>query len=206
MSTNSNGKAEVPSKPLSRRTFFEIAGALAFMFGLGGVVDVVKSKALLRPPGGQNEASFSSKCLKCDKCRSICPTSVIAVANLQDGVLDARTPKLNFHLGYCTYCRKCIEVCPTQALEDFEGDTVVLGVAAVDRNRCIAWKQGGCELCYEQCPYAAISLDSARRPVVNTVKCVGCGLCETICPALQLLSYLGGTKRGIVIEPGKGLS
>ena len=77
----------------SRRTFIKIlGGALAFFLGLGGGGKALKARELLRPPGGQDEANFIAKCLKCDRCRSVCHTSVIGPANLADGLLDARTP------------------------------------------------------------------------------------------------------------------
>ncbi|MGV8084368.1 MAG: 4Fe-4S dicluster domain-containing protein [Coriobacteriia bacterium] len=201
----------------SRKTFLEVTGAAAATLGLGGVARVLKrGHSPLRPPGGQDEVSFISRCLKCDRCRSVCPTSVIGVAHLEDGIIDARTPKLNFKLGYCTFCGKCVEVCPTEALVPFETETttfgsesvnkpvsLVVGLAVVRKDRCLAWlaPTPGCTQCSQQCPYDAISLDKIKRPIVDESKCNGCGLCEYVCPALQLRSYIGGTIRGIEVEP-----
>jgi ferredoxin-type protein NapG len=170
------------------------------MLGLGGVGRAMKSTDLLRPPGGQDEISFISKCLKCDRCRSICPTSVIGVAHMEDGILNARTPVMKFHLGSCTFCKKCTEVCPTQALVPFDIKTVKIGLATVT-DRCIAWNSGGCVVCHRACPYQAITLDTLNRPVVDSAKCNGCGVCEKVCPALVLRTYIGGTVRGIEVRP-----
>jgi ferredoxin-type protein NapG len=185
---------------LSRRTFLKATGGAAAMLGLGGVARAMKRTELLRPPGGQDESSFLSKCLKCDRCRSVCPTSVIGVAHLEDGILNARTPVMKFHLGYCTFCNKCVEVCPTAALAPFDRRTVKIGVAAIT-DRCIAWNSGGCVVCHRACPYHAITLDAQNRPIVDSSKCNGCGLCEKVCPALVLRTYIGGTVRGIEVRP-----
>ncbi|EHL07385.1 putative ferredoxin-type protein NapF [Desulfitobacterium hafniense DP7] len=187
----------------SRRAFIKCTGgALAvLLLGVGGTVEFKNHEDILRPPGGQDEAGFAAKCLKCDRCRSICPTSVIGLANLSDSIRKARTPIMNFHLGYCTFCNKCVEVCPTQALQPFDMATVRIGLAAVKKEICIAWQSGGCTVCAEACEYHAITLDEQKRPSVSPEKCNGCGICENVCPALVLKSYIGGNVRGIVVMP-----
>jgi ferredoxin-type protein NapG len=185
----------------SRRTFLKIAGGVLVLFGLGETAKILKSENLLRPPGGQDEAAFISKCLKCDRCRSVCPTSVIGLANLSDSILDARTPVMKFHLGYCDFCNQCVEVCPTGALKPFDIETVKIGLAVVEKEICIAWNSGGCRICELKCPYQAITLDEQNRPIVDSLKCNGCGLCENVCPALVLKTYVGGNVRGIEVKP-----
>ncbi|WP_371371912.1 4Fe-4S dicluster domain-containing protein [Sporomusa aerivorans] len=186
----------------SRRAFLKIAGgAFAFLLGIGEAAKILPNKTLLRPPGGQEETAFIARCLRCDRCRSVCPTSVIGLANLSDGILAARTPVMRFHLGYCNFCNKCVEICPTQALKPFDGKTVKIGLATVKENICIAWDSGGCKVCRNACPYQAITLDGQNRPVVDPRKCNGCGICEKVCPALVMRSYVGGNIRGIVVTP-----
>lgn len=196
-----------PAKPpmTTRRTFLKIAaGAFVLLFGLGGTGKVLRRKDLLRPPGGQEEDAFIARCLKCDRCRSACPTSVIGLAHLADGITDARTPVMNFHLGYCTFCSQCVEVCPTRALKPFNPQTVKIGLAAVKKDICLAWNSHGCRICQQACYYSAITLDEEERPVVDTQRCNGCGMCENACPALALRTYIGGNVRGIVILPLNG--
>ena len=188
----------------SRRTFLKMTGGAAVLLGLGGVGKIIPREALLRPPGGQDEASFISRCLRCDRCRSICPTSAIGLAHLSDSILDARTPVMKFHLGYCNFCNKCVEVCPTQALKPFDIETVKIGFAKVQKDICIAWDSSGCKVCMSACPYQAITLDEQGRPVVDPKKCNGCGICEKVCPALVLRTYIGGDIRGIKIAPIAG--
>ena len=183
----------------SRRAFVQ-AGLFALVLGALPAAHTLARGDVLRPPGGQDEKSFISSCIRCDRCRSICPTGAIGVANFETGILNVRTPLMKFHIGYCTMCKKCVEVCPTQALKPFRVDTVKIGIAIVT-DRCIAWSVGGCNICRGACPYGAITLDKESRPVVDPHKCNGCGVCEKVCPALMLRSYLGGEERGIEVKP-----
>lgn len=198
---------------MSRRGFLAAVGGLVVMVGLGGAAKAFAGRELLRPPGGQNEASFIARCLKCDRCRSICPTKVIGIAEVEDGFVNARTPVMKFHLGECTFCGKCTEVCPTKALEPYRTTTatfagaavrvpdVTIGLATVRKDRCIAWNRGVCAVCSKACPYGAITRDSNGRPVVDKDACNGCGICVYVCPALTARSYIGGTVRGIEVDP-----
>ncbi|MCD8316919.1 MAG: 4Fe-4S binding protein, partial [Eggerthellaceae bacterium] len=119
--------------------------------------------------------------------------------------------------GWCDFCGKCAEVCPTGALtttagEEFVFDGLpeytfhetehVLGRAVINKDRCIIWQsKSTCTKCSESCPYGAISQDSLERPVVDESLCNGCGVCEYNCPSSRLLSYGGGSVRGIEVEP-----
>lgn len=185
----------------SRRNFLKMTGGAAVLIGLGGVLKVLPHQAPLRPPGGQDETSFISRCLRCDRCRSVCPTSVIGLAHLADGILDVRTPVMEFHRGDCNFCNRCVEVCPTSALKPFDTKTVKIGFAVVKKDVCIAWDARGCTVCMAACPYQAIILNEKGHPIVNPEKCNGCGMCEKVCPALVLRSYSGGNVRGIKVIP-----
>ncbi len=188
-----------------RRHFLKALGGIGVMLGLGGLAEWVpgaKARAqLVRPPGGQDESHFVSLCLKCNRCEEVCPTNVVGLADVRDGAIASRTPKLRFEVGYCTFCMKCIDVCPTNALVRVDKKRAKIGVAVVQKNSCIPWQWGGCTKCYERCPVKAINLDEQKRPVVDEVKCNGCGLCELICPATELRSYVAGQQRGILIVP-----
>jgi len=187
-------------KEMTRRNFLQGICSAAILVALGGLTQAAKSpESLLRPPGGQDKRRFESMCLKCNKCLEVCPTNAVDLARLEHGILQSRTPILNFHLGYCTFCGKCVEVCPTEALKPQDPKTYRLGVARVDKENCIAWQWGGCTACKTSCKYDAISLDKSNRPVVNEEKCNGCGRCEFVCPAAKLRSFKVGQSRGIVV-------
>lgn len=186
---------------MTRRAF--VVGAAGFLgtCAVGGVaVGLGGESAALRPPGGQDEDAFLANCLKCDKCRSICPENCISTGVLEDGLLNYRTPKLDFHRGSCTFCDLCIQVCPTKALSPFDKTVDAIGVAVVDSDECIAFVHGGCQKCVEACEYDAIYLDGNGCPVVKADACNGCGVCEYVCPSSSLRSYSGSNLRGINVQ------
>ena len=90
----------------------------------------------------------------------------------------------------------------------------VLGVAVIDRDRCLPWAQDTpCIVCQEMCPVAdkAIVLSEPRlitrpdgtqdylaRPSVVARRCIGCGICEYKCP-------LQGTSAIVVLPTNPSL-
>lgn len=188
---------------ITRRDLIKTFGASALILGLGGTLHGLENEyVFLRPPGILNEKDFMSKCIKCQKCLAVCHTRVIVPISVQEGRKAVMTPTLNFKQGYCDLCMDCVEVCPTGALLPVDPDAVKIGIAKIIPEICIAWNWGGCIECYEKCPYDAISLDDKKRPVVDEIKCNGCGLCENICPSSSLRAYdLEKSGKGIVIKP-----
>lgn len=186
---------------ISRRSFVYGAGSLAGLFAVGGVaVAAPKNDGLLRPPGGQDETAFLAACLRCDKCRSICPENCISICTLEDGFLNYRTPRIDFHKGLCSFCDECINVCPTKAFGAFNEETDKIGMAVVDHDLCIAYHLGGCQVCADSCTYEAITMSDTGKPVVDESLCNGCGRCEYACPSASLGSFQGSQRRGINVE------
>ncbi|MCL1847526.1 MAG: 4Fe-4S dicluster domain-containing protein [Coriobacteriia bacterium] len=192
---------------VTRRTLIAGGTGAAVMLALGGVAKYAFGDTpVLRPPGGQDEKHFIATCIKCDRCRGVCPLNCISVANMNDGLLNARTPKLDYHLGYCDFCDLCIQCCPTGALKDFDPDKEWVAPAVIDRELCIAYQPmgGGCMKCIDGCPYDAITTDTQGRPVVELDKCNGCGYCEYICPSNSYRVFSGIRKRAITVEADRG--
>ena len=186
---------------ISRRSFVYGAGSLVGLFAVGGVaVAAPKDEGLLRPPGGQDESAFLAACLRCDKCRSICPENCISICTLEDGFLNYRTPRIDFHKGQCTFCDECINVCPTKAFSAFNEETDKIGVAVVDTEQCIAYHLGGCQVCADNCIYGAITMSDTGKPIVDESLCNGCGRCEYACPSASLGTYQGSKTRGINVQ------
>ena len=81
-------------------------------------------------------------------------------------------------------------------LSQEEKTRVKIGLAYVDKNRCIPYAQGvECIVCEEHCPTPdkAIKFEMAelitdkgvkkiKRPIVDLELCIGCGICEYKCP------------------------
>ncbi len=151
---------------------------------------------LLRPPGATNEEIFSNLCIRCGNCMKVCPTNALQPVMLQAGAAAVWTPQLVPEIGYCEYdCNLCGYVCPTGAIPKLplsEKQKMKLGIAAVDRSRCIAWsRKEKCAICETRCPLPdkAIKLieevvggKKIYKPYVDKRLCIGCGRCQHGCP------------------------
>lgn len=158
---------------------------------------------LIRPPGARVENEFLDRCIRCHECIKVCSTSgnFLQPAFLEGGLDAFWTPVGYARIGYCEFnCIMCTQVCPTQAIHLLDVETkkkTVIGLAFIDRSRCIPWyKNIDCLVCEEHCPVpdkAIIlkeeevinydgSLKKVKRPYVVEDLCIGCGICETKCP------------------------
>jgi MauM/NapG family ferredoxin protein len=155
----------------------------------------LSSLRLIRPPGSLAEPEFVTACVRCGECMKVCPTNTLQPAVGEGGLEALGTPLIVPRVGPCTQpCNLCGRVCPTRAIEPFtveEKSHLYLGTASVDRSTCIAWAFGReCVICDEACSYNAISQQADERgrprPVVDERICVGCGICEWVCPVEPL--------------------
>lgn len=154
----------------------------------------ISSNRLIRPPGSRAEPEFVTACVRCGECMKVCPTNTLQPAVGEGGLEALGTPIIVPRVGQCAQpCDLCGRVCPTRAIEPFrveEKEHLYLGTASVNRSMCIAWaKDRECLVCDEACPYDAISqqvIDGLGRPVVDERICVGCGMCEWVCPVEPL--------------------
>ena len=187
---------------ISRRQFVGLGAGAVCTFAFGGAVKAFGANGdLLRPPVVLDEDDFIAKCVRCNRCIGVCHTGALASATLEDGLLEIKTPKFDFHRGSCDFCNECVRVCPTAAIttcDPLAPSTGRIGCAVVVSDRCLAF-YNGCDKCVQTCPYGALSTDGFGHPVVNEEKCNGCGVCENVCPALVYRTFSGGTMRGIVV-------
>ncbi len=211
-----------PSQPYDpgRREALGAIGAAALWSALAGVETIQKRQPadLIRPPGA-SQTAFEELCIRCNACVKVCATQGLQPSFLEAGWQNALTPRLVPRLGYCSYnCNACGQVCPSGAIPNLALEAkrlVPIGLARVDRNRCLPWAYGiDCIVCEEACPLGkkAIELEVAeiandsgetvtvQRPVVIKDLCIGCGVCEYQCPmggeaAIRVFAYteIGGS-------------
>lgn len=180
------------------------AGALALaagFFAFTGLRRAERDVRLIRPPGGAAEDDLMALCSRCGQCLKVCPTNVLQPSVFQAGAEGLFTPRMDYQSGQCEWsCNECGKVCPTGAIRPLTlaaKRKTVIGRAYIDENRCIPWADGlTCLVCQELCPVApkAIEIDEAEittpqgekatlgRPRVVAERCIGCGVCEHVCP------------------------
>ncbi len=182
--------------------------------------------ALVRPPGALAEDDFLARCTRCGECMRVCVANGLQPSWFEAGLPGMWSPILVPRVGYCEYnCTLCGQVCPTGAIRRLpvaEKKRIRIGLADVDRSRCLPWKgQSDCIVCEEHCPTGnkAIVLKLERgttlsgeekmfkKPYVDEDLCIGCGICETKCPlsdrAAILVTSRGETRAtGVYAKPG----
>jgi MauM/NapG family ferredoxin protein len=186
----------------SRRQVLAAAGLSLTGVALVGVEPITQRQpaTLIRPPGA-TLTEFSALCARCGACIRACPTQGLQPSLFEGGLQNVFTPRLVSRLGYCSFaCNACGQVCPTGAIPPLElaaKQNTPIGLASVDRDRCLPWAHNiACIVCEEACPIEtkAIQLEEAeavnvhgetvilQRPSVVKELCIGCGICEYQCP------------------------
>ena len=137
----------------------------------------------LRPPGARPEKEFLARCLQCGQCAQVCIFDCIRMRTGFNPFVSG-TPEIDPRKAPCFLCMRCSAICPSDALEDVPIEASKMGFARLDRQKCYTW-QGFiiCRSCFERCPLkgTAMILEKGMYPAI-TGMCVGCGVCEHVCP------------------------
>ena len=192
---------------LDRRTAISgvVAGAVAVPLVKVPLIRHLPEPLLIRPPGSRPEQDFLSRCVRCGECMKVCLTGGLQPTGLEAGLEGIWTPVLVPRIGYCEYsCTLCGQVCPTSAIEELSVEDkrqVTIGTAFVDPSRCLPLAFGtDCIVCEEHCPTSPKAIQRVEvevptvdggkrwvgRPMVDPTLCIGCGICEKVCPVRDI--------------------
>lgn len=143
------------------------------------------SSNYLRPPGILSEDDFKARCVACGQCAQVCNFDCIVLES--DLLTHIGTPKIIQKEAPCFLCMKCCETCPTDALNNVPMHEALMGKATIDLQKCLYHQENSgimCWTCYERCPLKgkAIELKYGYLPSIVEDACVGCGVCEYVCP------------------------
>ena len=166
-----------------------VDGGLAAILGK----DAAKRSTPIVPPGAESIKNLQQHCTGCQLCVSVCPNGVLRPSS---SLLTLMQPESSYERGYCRpECVKCSEVCPAGAILKItpeQKSSIQIGHAVWVKQNCLPLTNGvSCGNCARHCPSGAITMVhsepgnelSAKIPVVNEERCIGCGACENLCPA-----------------------
>ncbi|MCU0913871.1 MAG: 4Fe-4S binding protein [Planctomycetes bacterium] len=198
----------------SRRGLLAGAGVAAAT-GAGAALAVEASSSApgeppIRPPGSVPEDQFLELCVRCGQCIKVCPNNVLQPAGFEHGFDSLWTPKVVADWSGCEpSCNNCGQVCPTGAVRALtleEKRAARMALAQVDHQTCLphAGRQV-CQLCADECRMAGYDAIEFVRvggevdekgepqegsgllaPVVREDRCIGCGLCQMRCRAINV--------------------
>jgi len=208
------------------------AGSTAALVGGGAAALGIRAlvadgvRPAVRPPGSVPEPSFLDLCIRCAECFKVCPNNVLQPMGFEHGLDGLWTPRVVADWAGCeASCNACGQVCPTGAIRAIpleEKRVARMGLAIVNQRTCLPLAgREACQLCVDECNSAGYRAIEQMRvgtqvdedgkpiegsgflaPVVLADKCVGCGLCQTRCYAVNVKTHgLLGTS-AIIVEAG----
>lgn len=188
--------------------------------------EAAAGRAIVRPPGSVPETDFLRLCIRCGECYQACPNNVLQPLGLSRGLDNLWTPQVVADWSGCEpSCSNCGQVCPTGAIRALpleEKRVARLGLAVVNPQTCLPYAgREACQLCVDECRLAGYDafefvrvgteLDAAGEPIegsgflaptVRAERCVGCGLCQTRCHRINVVSKCLLTSSAVVVEAG----
>lgn len=125
---------------------------------------------------------ITEKCIGCTLCKKLCPVGAV------EGNLKERH---RINEKRCVECGVCGRACSQEAVQDSKGVPVkAVPRAQWKRPVIIADKCSACSMCVWNCTKDALKISEPAyqgdirvfAELIDSKKCVGCGICETVCP------------------------
>jgi polyferredoxin len=161
----------------SRRAFIASVGtglvlAAPRAFGVDIFLPKSAKPGPIRPPGALPEKQFLGACIRCGQCMRVCITEGLQPTLLEAGAAGMFSPQLVPRIGYCEYnCNLCGKVCPSGAIQQLalpDKQRFVIGLAEIDRTRCLPWAENKeCLVCEEVCPLPQKAIMLLQRGEAN---------------------------------------
>lgn len=204
------------------------AGIAGITKSFGAHLDSPNAPRPVRPPGSVPEREFLEMCIRCGECFKACPNNVLQPEGFLQGLEGLWTPQVQADWAGCeSSCNACGQVCPTGAIRALpleEKRVARMGLAIVNETSCLPYAgTEACDLCVQECHaagYHAIEYTQVGTevddnglpiegtgflaPVVLDDLCVGCGLCQTRCYAINVKDRHVLSASAIVVEAGEG--
>lgn len=195
---------------------------------LGAGLDDPQRPRPVRPPGSVPEKEFLEMCIRCGECFKACPNDVLQLQGFGQGLEGLWTPVVKADWAGCeSSCNACGQVCPTGAIRALplaEKRAARMGLAVVNASTCLPYAgREACDLCVQECDAAGyhaieytqvgtqadefgnpIAGSGFLAPVVRDDQCVGCGLCQTRCYAINVKDKQLLSRSAIIVEAGEG--
>lgn len=193
-----------------------------------GETTLEKNRLLIRPPGSVPEDEFLKRCVRCGECLRACPNNALQPCSFDFQGQRLWTPQLVPDWSGCEpSCNNCGFVCPTKAIRALplpEKRACRIGLAVVNCETCLPHAlREDCRLCFDECHKAGYDAIEFMRigtkvdefgepvedsgflaPVVLAEKCVGCGLCQTRCRAINAVQKHLMDRSAINVVAGNG--
>ncbi|MEK7433025.1 MAG: 4Fe-4S dicluster domain-containing protein [Cyanobacteriota bacterium] len=179
----------IDRKKFIKKGFFQFFNVFQDFFGEIKAI----SYSPIRPPGAIEEKLFLDTCVKCGKCIDACEQNSIKFSGMEASFIMGY-PVISPKERPCFACDdlSCMKACPSGALVFTEKKDLKIGLAIVDKERCITYSGEECDICVKSCPFPdiAIKIDDNKNPSVLE-PCIGCGLCEYWCEysAIKINSF-----------------
>ena len=202
--------------------------AVALTIKGGARLDDPNAWRPVRPPGSVPEQEFLQMCIRCGECFKACPNDVLQPMGFEQGMEGLWTPHVVADFAGCEVsCNNCGQVCPTGAIRAIslpEKKAARMGLAIVNEKTCLPFaEREACQLCVDECVAAGYDAIEFIRtgtkmdengfpiegtgflsPIVREDKCVGCGLCQTRCYAINVAEKKLLDESAIIIKAGEG--